>query len=166
MGCGHHITTVRLPKTHETNNLYIIISGTAAAVGAEGPLFVWGCHIQHICCCPGACPSACSQPPKRHRNSSETLRYLRLDKDSSSSGRKGNEGLSDAQLELCKGAVTAMLRWLKATLMCPAARPRGGVAHTRGSTWTTTGSALGAGGAAWAPLVPAHRSHKAVAECY
>lgn len=28
-------------------------------------------------------------------------------------------------------AVTALLRWLKATLICPAARPGGGVIHIR-----------------------------------
>lgn len=45
MGCGHRITTVRLPKTQETNRLFIIISGTATAVSVGRPLFMWGCHI-------------------------------------------------------------------------------------------------------------------------
>lgn len=30
MGCGRHITSIRLPKTEETSHLYIIISGSCS----------------------------------------------------------------------------------------------------------------------------------------
>lgn len=40
--------------------------------------------------------------------------------------------LGDAQLELCREAVAAMLRWLKARWICTAAHPTGGVTTSKG----------------------------------
>lgn len=63
MGCGHHVTPVRLPKAQETNHLYIILSGTAAAARGERPLLVRGCHTRYICVQPVA-----HTPQKQLRN--------------------------------------------------------------------------------------------------
>lgn len=61
MGCGHDIATVRLPKTQETNHLYIIISGTVtAAEWREAIVYVGLSHTVPLLLPP--CVPQCVQP--------------------------------------------------------------------------------------------------------